>query len=211
MDGFNQVKEAGACAMVMSCICGLAMCGGWITFMVYLGRYGYNNPDLPAVYGVASGAETLYPDVAAAEAASAIDISDVHGHMHAWFLWGFWNQLLPILTGLVAALGMLLSPALGSCLGGLGMCGFSCGGLVWWIIGMVWRFNAAGSFASGDSYSEMDGDFQAAFIADQPLNQVSSGNFMGIYYLITWICMGVSCGCGILCALGACIASMCCK
>merc|ERR1719305_1560228 len=25
------------------------------------------------------------------------------------------------------------------------------GGLVWWIIGMVWRFNAAGSFASGDS------------------------------------------------------------
>merc|ERR1711907_810307 len=110
--------------------------------------------------------------------------------MIAWFLWGFWTTLMPCMTLLTAGLCSLMSPQLATCIAGLGGCGISCGGLVWWIIGMVWRFGAAGSFASGDSYADRDGDFQAAFIADQPLNQVSSGNFMAIYYLITWICMG---------------------
>ncbi len=213
MDGFNKVKDAGACAMVCSCLCSLAMCGGWITFMVYLGKYAYGNPNSEAWYGVANGAEGLYASEAAGTAAGASELSDVHGHFVAWFTWGLWQQLLPILTALTAGLAMLLSPTLGTCVGSLGMCGFSCGGLVWWIMGMVWRFNAAGKYATGDSFAvDYTGeDYQAAFIANQPLNQVQSGNFMAVYYLITWILMGTSCGCSLLCALGACIASMCCK
>jgi hypothetical protein len=105
----------------------------------------------------------------------------------------------------------MLSPGIGACLMGLGMTGAGCGGFAWWITGMVWRFNAAGSFAAGDvpeGLNEVDTlTYEAKVTADGSLYQYSSGNFMYIYYLITWITLGVSCGCGILGSLAACICA----
>ena len=88
----------------------------------------------------------------------------------------------------------------------------SCGGLFWWIYGMVWRFKPYGKFASGDVVPETFSgeDYKDVFIASYPdTNQYSSGNFMYIYYLIGWICLGVSCGCAILGAIVTCIIAAC--
>ena len=213
----NQIANAGACAKVCGCICSLAMCAGYFTFVGYLGKYAYGNPDLPAWYGIEDGAETL-KSTAEDFSADALDVTDVHGKFVAWFTWGFWTQLLPILSVITAGLFTLLSAALGQCVMGLGGCGICCGGLFWWIFGMVWRFKQYGQFASGDiapagvaEGAEYDAWKQAELEDEDSLYQISSGNFMAVYYLITWICMGVSCGCSLLGMIGACIASMCCK
>ena len=80
---------------------------------------------------------------------------------------------------------------------------------------MVWRFKRYGLFASGDiapaGLDETQAELwkQAELEDETSLYQISSGNFMAVYYLITWIGMGISCGCSLLGALCACLAAMC--
>ena len=184
-------------------------CGGYVTFLTFLGKYAYNNPDGPAWYGNIAGQGTLTPTEADLIAQGATDIVDVHSRFVAWFLWGFWQALLPVLSGVAAGLTTAFGvPQLGACLGGLGGCGIGCGGLFWWIYGMVWRFKPYGKFAAGDVVPDtfVGDDYKDTFIAAYPAtNQYSSGNFMAVYYLITWIMLGVSCGCTILGFLCTCL------
>ena len=65
---------------------------------------------------------------------------------------------------------------------------------------MVWRFSEAGKYASGDVVPQgMDAEataaWEAGLTADGSLFQYSSGNFMYIFYLITWIALGPACFC----------------
>ena len=78
-------------------------------------------------------------------------------------------------------------------------CGVCSSSLAAWIMGMVWRFNAAGKFASGDDLPE---DYVPA---DDTLLQLSNGKFLGIYYLITWIFLGTACGCSIIGGIVSCL------
>ena len=66
-------------------------------------------------------------------------------------------------------------------------------------MGMVWRFGAAGKFASGDDLAE-------GVIAD-PLLQSESANFMRIYYLIAWSLIGSAFGCACIGYLFICICA----
>ena len=122
-----------------------------------------------------------------------------------WFLWGFICEIIMPAGFLLGGLTALLSPGLATCCFGLAGCGKCCGGIAWYIAGIVWRFNGAGSYASGDL------EPASYFDTEIVLQQTLSGSFMRVYYLITWIIMAIGCGCSILAGLGMCIAAMCCK
>ena len=207
MDGFNRespismdaLRGAGTCVMALCCLCSCAMLGLYITFTVYLGKYAFSNPNMDVNYWVAAdGTQTLEP-IATPIPEGATDVTAIHATFVKWFLWGFIQMLLPIAGGL-----LFFVPSLAACVQG----STQCAGFIWWIMGMVWRFSAAGKFASGDVIPE--GTTEEAWIEGisnpETVWQYSSGNFMYIYYLITWILIGTSCGCGILGALCTCIA-----
>ena len=207
LDGYTQViKNGGCCAMSMACLCGLICCGGAITFISFLGKYAFANPDAEAWYGTVGGQEDLFPTQAAGDLLKAGDMTDIHGKFVTWFLWGFIQALLPCGTGILSAICGLIHPSAAACMSGLGGLGIGCGGLAWWITGMVWRFGAAGKFAAGDVIPEgvTEEQWQTYVTAEGSLVQYSSGNFMAIYYLLTWIFMGTACGCSILGALISC-------
>ena len=199
----SQLEGAGMCVQLTACLCACAKLAAFITFWVYLGIFAFNNPDNQAWYGVTAGVEGLSADQ---PAATATDVVDIHGRFVNWFLWGFINLVVCCGGGLFAGIFSASVPVLGQCCGFLASCS-GCSGLAWWITGMVWRLNAAGSFASGDAIpaGTTEEDWKTAISAEDSLFQYSSGNFMYTYLLITWILMGVSCGCAILGALVSCI------
>ena len=117
-------------------------------------------------------------------------------------VWGLMAcSILSSMIGLLVTCIMKVSAGLGNCCGGLMACSVCGSGLGAWIAGMVWRFNEAGKFASGDNLAD---DYVPA---DDTLLQLSNGKFMGIYYLITWIMLGTACGCSIIGGL----VTLCCK
>lgn len=211
MDNFKAVGSG--IGGVISCLCGCACLAGAITFVVYLGKYAFDNPNLPAWYGEVTAADgtvtqMLYPTLESAEAALGADaeIDDIHGKFVMWFLWGFIMSFGPCYVMVLMLLTFWNQQLMQAC-SALGGCALCSSGLAWWICAMVWRLNAAGSFASGDVVA--DGMTEEAWITAIELNettvQYSSGNFMYIYLLITWITLGVGCGCSILGWLIACM------
>ena len=211
-DAFRQVeglKAAGCCAQVCACICALSMCGAWITFMAYLGKFAFGNPDPENVW-VTETPNAIDSSVTDYWLSVSVDAPTeeavgIHDTFVSWFLWGFICEIILPAGFLLGGITTLLSPGLGMCCFGLAGCGKCCGGLAWYIAGIVWRFNAVGRYASGDFE---DTEY---LLLEPTLIQEKSGKFMGTYYLITWIMMGVMCGCSILAGLGMCIAAMCCK
>lgn len=154
----------------------------------------------------------LFETESTALAANASDIEDVHGHFVAWFMWGFIQTIIfVIFSGWSSMKGMSMNPTV---LSGLS-CIIVCAELAWYIAGMVWRFNEAGNFASGDSpyagysdsawekYAQCDSSFE------YPDNycgfQYASGKFMFVYYVITWCVLGLACVCG---CCGCCCAAI---
>ena len=137
---------------------------------------------------------------AALTAESATDIDNVSQNFHVWFLWGFINAVGPMGLMLLAAITSFLPPV-AMFFAGLAGCS-GCSGLAWYIAGMVWRFRASGKYASGDIVPEsFTEETWLEYLQDDesPVNmQYSSGNFMATYYLITWILMGICCGCCII-------------
>ena len=115
-------------------------------------------------------------------------------------------SLAPCAAIPVMAIANCIHEMIAKVLGGMVSCGVGCGGLAWWISGIVWRFKASGSYSSGDSLTEEERT--AAFADETNLFQLKSGNFMLIYYIIVWSLMGAS----LLCSLiGMIAASTCMK
>ena len=200
------LQSGGACAQVCACLVSLACCAGGITFMVYLGKYAFNNPDPADVWAVETPGLALQLGQGADDAAVP-----VHDNFVKWFLWGL-IQCLILPGGMcLAGVAMACVPALGACLGGLTGCAAGCGGLAWWITGIIWRFNRVGQFAAGDGDKAADHTrtIDELSLGQAALVQTSSGNFMRIYYLITWSMMAIMCGCTILFSLCGCIMAMC--
>ena len=80
------------------------------------------------------------------------DTSNVHFTFFVWFTWGAINFIvLGVAAGLMEA-ARTKAPivALASC----ARCLCCCSGLGWYIVGLVWRLNTSGSFASGDTVPE---------------------------------------------------------
>ena len=64
-------------------------------------------------------------------------------------------------------------------------CGYLCSVFIAYIMGLIWRFSEAGKFAAGDELAE------DAVVG--PLYQVSSGKFISVFYLVSWLLMGTMC------------------
>ena len=155
MDGFkNMASNGGACGTIMaiiSCLLGCGCLAAAVAFVVYLGIFAFNNPNAEAIYGVnVDGSEALFPTMEAAELVKATDLDDVHGNFVNWFLWGFIQQIVTCASPLLGALCMMVSPQVASAVMGLLGCASGCGGLAWYITGLVFRCRQSGNFASGD-------------------------------------------------------------
>lgn len=127
-------------------------------------------------------------------------VEPIHDQFVKWFTWMFANQMVACSFICIAPVIMFIgnmSPTIGNICGGLSLCAFKCSLFVAYIMGLIWRFGAAGKFASGDELAE--GEDAGA------LYQISSGKFISIYYLITWILLGTMCVCA--CG-GACVSKM---
>ena len=81
-------------------------------------------------------------------------------------------------------------------------CPVSCGGLAWFIAGMVFRYREIGNICSGDYYrDEIEAGTITGRVGDAPY-QWKSGKFLNIYYMIILWTMAVCCGIG--CCISIC-------
>ena len=198
--------------MACSALCGCACFGGFVTMVSYFGIYGLNNPDAQAWYGVVAGQQTLAPDAATLMDAGVVTPFPVHDKMVSWFLWGFILNLLPFVGCVCMPLAAFGEGAakLATCVSGLACTAASCGSLMWFITGSVFRFRSDFGYASGDVVPAgvTQQAWDLSLEADKGLFQVSSGRFMWVFLMINYGSMAVSCGCGILAALCGCIVAM---
>jgi len=186
----GQMQAMNPCAQLIACLCGLSLCAVAITFTVYLGIFALDNPNAEGWYGEFGGAPRMQSLewFQQQDQTKVANLDDVHGHFTTWFLWGFINQIGTI--GPMLLFCIPCCPPIAGC--------FQCSGFAWWIAGMVWRLRQSGSFASGDIMPSANTDRDAwieEITADGSWYQYESGKFMWVYYMITWILMGVSCVC----------------
>jgi len=208
---FGMVQGMGTAAVVIAGCCSLACSALFLTFVIYLAIFAFSNPDnltwignKPGTADPVTGEITYTMTLDTEEnlnAANATDMVDIHGRFVTFFTWGFLNTAL--CCGFCCT-GVLMSrcvPALVGCCFALSSC-TQCSTTIWYIMGLVWRLNEQGRFASGDSLTEEE--FTAKQEDETDLYQTASGNFMWTYFLISWIMMGVSCVCGCLmpCIIG---------
>ena len=76
---------------------------------------------------------------------------------------------------------------------GIIACPTLCGGLVWFILGAVFRYREVGNVCSGDYYREaIELDPSAGMVGDAPYAW-KSGKFLNIYYMTILILLGINC------------------
>jgi len=140
---------------------------------------------------------------------TAKELVDIHGRFVTWFLWGFCQMMAPIAGTLLTCIGFALSPMLGQIIGGLTGCATACGGLAWWITGIVWRFRSDGSYSCGDIVQDghTEEEWMVEVTKTGTLFQHKSGKFMAIYYLICWSLIAFNMLCSIGAALYMCLCS----
>ena len=129
----------------------------------------------------------------------------VHDRFVTWFYWAFMNAAL--CGGFVCCAACMLLCAEGCVPVCLGLAGCTqCSTLIWYFVGIVWRFNEVGRFATGNIVPENMTEEDWEKFLDDPkaagnFFQRSSGNFMYSYFMITWILMGTMCCCGCVLAI----------
>jgi len=119
--------------------------------------FGDSNPDNEGIYAMAPESVVngvVFPrgpkmisDEMLNDGTAYTDDSNVHGTFVAWFMWGAINFMVLFVSIIImlifrnAAVNMLASVL---------KCYCCCSGIAWFITGLIWRFSASGSFASGD-------------------------------------------------------------
>ena len=77
MDFFGD-RKIDYYSIMFSCICNLAGTAA-LTFVVFLGVFGFLNPDKEAWYGITEdGKEELFPSYELGVQAGATDLTDIH-------------------------------------------------------------------------------------------------------------------------------------
>lgn len=151
MDTFQKVQaQGGAVGGIISCLCGCGCLAASIALVVYLGVYAYNNPDPENCWWVEGATTTTLAVQAGQEDVSV----NVHTVFVAWFTWGFWNSIAPCLIAPVVLIFQCLSPKFGMAVGGFLGCANCVSGLVWFIMGCVWRWGAMGTTATEIEFAD---------------------------------------------------------
>ena len=160
----STVKYTGRCLL---CLIALVLAALPVIWLVYLGIYSFNNPDKPAWYGLIDGKPSLFANQEEATASNATELTNIHERFVAWFTWGFFQSLAPLLLAPFIASCMVLSPELGSACAIGSCCLMSCNALAWWTTGIIWRFKADGSYSSGDLVDSQE--VEGALLIDETL------------------------------------------
>ena len=135
----------------------------YILLVVYLGIFGYNNPDPESCFYIDGVDTTAKTRIAAVNKAVEVEVKvragypiDMAHMFRSWFIWGFWDKISQI--GIIA----LFLPLAFCCSDALmkttvirivfsALQSLSClSSLLWFIIGFYWRFSRAGRVTSGE-------------------------------------------------------------
>ena len=129
--------------------------GAWITFLIFLGIYGFNNPDKDAWLGYTQDSNKdismkLYDNELDMKLAGATNNLHMHARLVAWFTWGFWNNLVPIMTSIVVGiLYKTCNATFASVFWATMGCLTCCSSLGWFVTGIIWRWSSDAQFAVG--------------------------------------------------------------
>ena len=203
-DYFKQVSsqggEASGLQQGIACLCALAMFGGVITYLVFLGIYAYNNPDPLDAWWGGDLTHSYTTELAAQTAAGVgVEVQNVHLVYVTWFVWGFWTAISPcIAIPVFITLGCFGVQALLQLIGAAFGCGYACSSLFWFIFGIVWRWGSMGKActrgalkneANADAIATIDGRSAGADGVEPTAEvewglQAKGGAFMNV---IVWI------------------------
>ena len=139
----------------------MAILGAYITFIVYLGIFAFNNPDNEAWIGnLPKEKNVLFPTYEQAFDSDATHVLHISDRFRAWFQWGFVTCIVPISFGVFHLTGILVASiggenffawinALCGTLCGVATCLATCSCQAWLIAGLLWRFSSSGRTAAG--------------------------------------------------------------
>ena len=192
----------------------------YLVFFVYLGVYGFGNPDPDHAYfidGVGKPALTREAALALATEQSVevrrgypVDM----GHMfRSWFLWGFWASAFNIALIMTLVLLCHLCKARQGQIGciGLVICAFTCCNTAsWFLLGFFWRFSKAGRISAGERIERPEGTSSEinAFLQSQAEAdgyQLKGGKFMSVFL---WLVIGLLLGGGAILSIAFAISCM---
>ena len=132
--------------------------------------------------------------------------SDVSQQFQTWFMWGFIINVAAIVLAFVQMLHAATESDIFKVITSILGCPIGCGGLAWFIAGLVIRYREIGNICSGDYYREnLELNPAAGQIGDLPFAW-SSGTFINWYYLAILIMIGLACCIG--CSIAICGAVM---
>ena len=200
----NSINQVAASRTLM--IGGITCCGILVLlyamFVVYLGVYGYANPDPESCFYIdridtpsltREGAEEFAKE-------KGIDVRpgypvDMAHLFRSWFLWGFWSHIVGLVVQLVFVPMFFLCRVSSAAphLTYMVLQGANCCNLAaWFLMGFFWRFSRAGRIVSGEKIERagLQGEeWQQKLREAQEANgyQIRGGRFMSVF---VWLILG---------------------
>ena len=195
------MQNGNTTAKVVGIIIATVVAGAFITVGVYLGIYGYSNPDPTSCWVIKDLQSAAKTKAGIIAKGAEMGVTPTEGYpieMHkiylAWFRWGFWsNVAISAIVLVLAALSMAKKPV--AAMIGTISCGiYMTNSVIWLVFGAIWRYSLAGRTASGDhlireeDISDDMWDKQLDLAAKSSGFQISSGRFLKIYLSIAlWL------------------------
>ena len=174
------------------CFGGCACFGATATLCYYLAIYRFDNPDPQAYY-----IDGTTPRLVAYADENDENVVPIHQDFMKWFTLMLFNAfaaicgvgvILPIATYMVylnATCGRWCDDWFDTGFSILCM-HLSCCWLMVWILGLTIRFSEAGRFSSGDHSESVDDELDGLY-------QVHNAKFLSVFYLLSFMFIGVLC------------------
>jgi len=124
-----------------------------------------------------------------------VQVVNIHARFTTWFAWGFINWLVPPMVVLISYVSWRTSSRCGTVSIAITGCWGTCSFLIWFIMGIAWRFNYDGMFSSGTlvpaGTSELD--WEAQITAEGSAYQVRSGSLMKSFFVTLLVIFCLNC------------------
>lgn len=158
-EGFAKIGESKA-ALACALVCGGTIVLLYALFVIYLGVYGYANPDPAHCYYIDGVDTPATSREAAVDIATQRNITIKPGYpvdmahlFRSWFLWGFWANIIGLLFHATFVPIFFLyegSFTLKVITYQVFQVLHGCNGLIWFIMAFFWRFSSGGRIAAGE-------------------------------------------------------------
>ena len=176
VEGSKGSGQTGACNLIINAV---------LCYFFY--TYWQNNPDQGECWATATSTTPSATQQAGYE--------DVSAQFVTWFKWGFIINVVAIVLAVVQFIHAATDNALFQTVAAILGCPLGCGGLAWFIAGLVLRYRQIGNICSGDYYREnLELNPTAGQVGDLPY-QWKSGNFINYYYITIACILGLVCCC----------------